>query len=109
MSDMAVISLSAVVFAAFGVALYRIGGRWADRGADSVAKYTPYACGEDLSPEKARLSYRRFFRLALMFVVAHLAALVVTMLPLALNARLLATVYLLGVGICVDVLVRGED
>lgn len=97
-----------VVFGALTGALYRLSGRWAARGKDSPGKHLPYACGEDLLPQEVRLSYHGFFRLGLMFVVVHMATLVLATLPRALDARLLATVYLAGVSICVDVLVRGE-
>ncbi|MBM3187279.1 MAG: hypothetical protein FJZ90_00975 [Chloroflexi bacterium] len=103
------VPMAIVAFAAVAVGLYRIGGRAAARGEPLEAKHLPYACGEDLSPEQVQLSYKRFFRLALMFVVVHMAALVVAMLPLALDTRVLATLYLLGVAVCVDVLVQGEE
>lgn len=100
-----------VAFALFlgvAAALHWLGGRWAAPGEDSPDKYLPYACGEDLSLSETRLSYQRFFRLALMFALVHVAALVVALLPRELNTRLLATAYLLGVAVCVDVLARGE-
>jgi NADH:ubiquinone oxidoreductase subunit 3 (subunit A) len=82
----------------------------ADTGPmDATAKTLPYACGEDFVTEEARLSYGRFFRLALMFVVVHIAALVLALLPRGPDTRLLASGYLLGVAVCVDVLVRGEN
>lgn len=91
------------------VLVYRLSGRWAARGPDSTGKHLPYACGEDFGPETAGLSYQRFFRLALMFVVVHMAVLVVALLPRVLGARMLATAYLLGVAICIDVLLVRED
>ena len=85
--------------------LYRLGGRWAPRGQESEGKHLPYACGEDLLPGEKQLSYERFFRLALMFVAVHVAALVVALLPSALGGRLLATAYLVGAAICMHILV----
>lgn len=105
------VSSPPIAFALFlGVAamLHWLGGRWAARGEDTPGKRLPYACGEDLSPVETKLSYQRFFRLALMFVVIHMATLVAAMLPRQLDARLLVTVYLVGVAVCVDVLVKGE-
>lgn len=98
----------AIFFALSGM-LYWFGRRWSAQGMESEGKHTPYACGEDFGPEETQLSYKRFFRLALMFVVVHMATLVVAMLPMALDARLVATLYLLGVALCVDTLVKGED
>jgi len=100
-----------VAFALFmgvAAALHWLGGRWAPRGENSPGKHLPYACGEDLIPAETQLSYQRFFRLALTFVLVHMATLVAAMLPRELDARLLVTIYLVGVAICVDVLVKGE-
>ena len=98
-----------LLFLSLAAGLYWFAGRRAARGEDSPGKRLPYACGEDLLPGEIKLSYRRFYRLALMFALAHMATLVLAMLPSALDARLLATAYLLGVGVCVDVLVKRED
>jgi NADH:ubiquinone oxidoreductase subunit 3 (subunit A) len=89
--------------------LHWLGGKLAMPGAEMPEKHLPYACGEDVGQPEAQLSYRRFFRLALMFVVVHMATLVVALLPVAVDARILATFYLAGVAVCVDVLVTGED
>ena len=87
---------------------YWAGGRLAPRGQDSPGKHAPYACGENLTHSEARISYRRFFRLALMFVVVHMGTLVIAMLPGGITGRLLATGYLAGVAVCVDILVARE-
>ena len=96
------------LFLGVAAALHWLGGRWAPRGKDSPGKRLPYACGEDLTPGETQLSYKRFFRLALMFVVVHMGTLVAAMLPGELDARLLVTIYVVGVAVCVDVLVKGE-
>jgi NADH:ubiquinone oxidoreductase subunit 3 (subunit A) len=98
-----------VLFGALVAGIHSLGRRWGAQGSDSYEKRQPYACGEDFVQPETRLSYQRFFRLALVFVVVHMAALVVATLPLEFDARLLATIYLLGVGVCVDILVRGQD
>ena len=95
-----------LVFLGLAYGLYWLGGRLQATGQDSPGKHLPYACGEDLGLEESRFSYQRFFRLALMFVVVHMATLVVAFLPTALEDRVLATVYMLGVAVCVDALVR---
>jgi NADH:ubiquinone oxidoreductase subunit 3 (subunit A) len=97
-----------LLFLGLGSLAYRFGGRLAPRGHESPGKRQPYACGEDLGPERARLSYQRFFRLALLFVVVHMATLVVATLPNDLSTRMLALVYLGGVGVCLLVLISGE-
>ena len=99
--------VAVAIFIGVSGGLYWLGGRWAPRGKDSPGKYLPYACGEDLGVGDTRLSYQAFFHLALMFVVVHMAALVVATLPSEGEARVLATCYLLGVAVCVEVLTRG--
>ena len=89
--------------------LYWLSGRWAARSEDSHGKRQPYACGEDLLPGEVQLSYQAFFRLALTFVVAHMVVLVLATLPNTFDMRLLATVYLGAVVLCVDILARGES
>ena len=93
-----------VLFMGLASLLFWVGGRWAPQGTDTPGKRQPYACGEDLSPSRTRLSYQGSFRLALMFVSVHISALVLAMLPRAGDTRLLATAYLLGAALCVDLL-----
>jgi len=97
--------MALVLFLALAFLLFWVAGRWAPRGVDTPGKRQPYACGEDLNPRGSRLSYQGFFRLALVFVIVHISALVLAMLPRVGGARLLATAYLLGAALCVDVLV----
>jgi len=101
--------IGGLLFLLFAAVLYWLGGRMQAQGTESPGKHLPYACGEDLSPDESRLSYQRFFRLALVFVVVHMATLVVVLLPSGLDARALATIYLVGVVICVDILTRREE
>jgi NADH:ubiquinone oxidoreductase subunit 3 (subunit A) len=92
------------IFGALAYGVYRLGGRIGARGQETSGKRQPYACGEDLLPPKAQLSYRAFFKLALMFGILHLATLVIATLPLGGFSRGLATLYLVGVGVSVFVL-----
>lgn len=97
-----------VVLSALVAALYWLCGRLAATGEDSPGKRLPYACGEDLLPGGERLSYRRFYRLALMFVTVHMGTLVIATLAGMREMRWLATGYLVGIVICVDALVVGD-
>ncbi len=103
--------LALALFGLLAYGLYRWSGRIAPRGRDDEpGKIEPYAGGQELVPEEMELSYQRYFRLGLMFVVVHMAALVVAMLPLEGNAWVLAAAFLLGTGLCVDVLTHeGEE
>jgi NADH:ubiquinone oxidoreductase subunit 3 (subunit A) len=100
------IALCAFLALAYG--LYRLGGKLAAPGEDHPGKRQPYACGEDLLPSRAQLTYHAFFRLALMFGVLHLATLVLSTLPLEVVSRRMAAAYLMGIGISVFVLTKGE-
>jgi NADH:ubiquinone oxidoreductase subunit 3 (subunit A) len=94
-----------LLFVAVAAGIHWFGERWGARGKEAPGKRLPYTCGEDLSSGEARLAYHRFFRLALMFVVVHVAALVIATLPRQSSMRLLAVVYVLILGLCVDILV----
>ena len=96
------------VFLAIACGLYWAGGRLAARGDPSPGKHQPYACGEELTPSRAQLAYHAFFRLALMFGILHLTTLVLSTLPRETVSHRLATVYLVGIGISVFVLTKGE-
>jgi NADH:ubiquinone oxidoreductase subunit 3 (subunit A) len=96
------------VFVTLAYGLYRLGGKIAARGEDHPGKRQPYACGEELAPPKAQLTYHAFFRLALMFGILHLATLVLSTLPLEGTSHRMATVYLIGIGISVFVLTEGQ-
>ena len=96
------------VFAAVAYGLYRLGGWIGARGRDAPGKHQPYACGEELPPPRAQLSYHAFFRLALMFGILHLATLVLSTLAFGSSPHRLAGLYLAGIGISVLVLTEGE-
>jgi NADH:ubiquinone oxidoreductase subunit 3 (subunit A) len=96
------------VFLALSYGLYRLGGKIGARGQDSPGKHQPYACGEELPPPRAQLTYRAFFRLALFFGILHLATLVLSTLPRETTSHRMAFVYLVGIGISVYVL-TGEN
>jgi len=96
------------VFLALAYGLYRLGGMLAAPGEEHPGKRQPYACGEDLLPPRVQLAYHAFFRLALMFAILHLATLVVSTLPPGGASHRIAAAYLVGIGISVFVLTKGE-
>ena len=85
--------------------VYWLSGRLAATGEETPGKRQPYACGEDLDAGGVRLSYRRFFRLALMFIVVHMGTLVIGTLAGLREMRWVASGYLVGIVICIDALV----
>jgi NADH:ubiquinone oxidoreductase subunit 3 (subunit A) len=96
------------VFGSLAYGLYRLGCKIGARGRDHPGKGQPYACGEDIPAPATQQAYHAFFRLALMFAILHLAALVVSTLPVHAAAHRLATFYLIGIGVSVLVLTKGE-
>jgi hypothetical protein len=97
------------MFLALAYGLYRLSGRLAARGEEHPGKRQPYACGEDLLPPEAQLTYHAFFQLALMFGLLHLATVVVSTLPSGGGARPIALVYLAGIVVSVLVLTGGQE
>ncbi len=97
------------VFMALAYALYRLGGVLSKvRSEEFPGKRLPYASGENIAPPRARLTYHTFLRLALAFGILHVAALVVSTLPLDLASYRMAIVYVLGISVSVLVLSEGE-
>ena len=98
------------VFLVLVYALYWVGGRLAAPGEEHPGKRRPYACGEDLLPRGAQLTYHSFFQLALMFGLLHLATIVISTMPVHAGARPLAVVFLASIVLSVLVLsVREEE
>ena len=95
------------VFLALAYGLYRLSGVLSAPGEEHHGKHLPYACGEDLLSPKVQLTYRAFFRLALMFGILHLATLVVSTLPLGVTSHRIAAAYVVGIGVSVFVLTKG--
>lgn len=97
------------VFLAVAYSLYRLGGKLATVQSEEYSgKRLPYAGGEDIPPPRARMTYHTFLRLALMFGILHVAALVVSTLPLDLLSYRVALIYLVGIGVSVLVLSEGQ-
>ena len=97
------------IFLALVYTLYWLGGRLAAKGEAHPGKCQPYACGEDLLPPEAQLTYHDFFQLALMFAVLHLATVVVSTLPTSEASHRVALVYLFGIIVSVLVLTKVEE
>lgn len=96
-------------FLLISYALYWLGGRISARSEESPGKHEPYACGEALTPPKVQLSYHAFFRLALMFGILHVTALVLSTLPMETTPHRIALLYVAAVGISGFVLTGGEQ
>ena len=88
-----------ILFSLILVLGYRFVQRYAAKGPDHPDKHLPYSGGQRLPPVEVRLSYERFFRIALLFGVAHVAVLVLATLPQAGGAIWLGLFYLFGLSV----------
>ncbi len=93
-----------IVFLGLAYALDRLGAAIAAPGEHHDDKHLAYTGGETVPPPASRLTYHAFFRLALLFGILHVAALVVSTLPSGGPSHLVALAYLAGVGISVVML-----
>ncbi len=83
--------------------------RHAAKGPDHPDKHLPYSGGQKIPPVEVRLSYEKFFRLALLFGIAHVAVLVLATLPPERNTIFLGLFFLGGVSISAFALGRIEE
>jgi len=78
--------------------------RHAAQGEDHPDKHLPYSGGQRIPPVEVRLSYETFFRIGLLFGIAHVAVLVLATLPMNWASHRLGLVYLVGISISAIVL-----
>ena len=83
--------------------------RHAAKGEDHADKHLPYSGGQRIPPMEVRLSYETFFRLGLLFGIAHMAVLVMATLPMNWASHRLGLLYLLGVSISAMALAGGAQ
>jgi hypothetical protein len=83
--------------------------RHAAKGKDHMDKHLPYSGGQRLPPVEVRLSYEKFFRLGLLFGIAHVAVLVLATLPLNWAAHRIGLLYLTGISISAIVLAQTKS
>lgn len=88
--------------------LYRLGGYVAAPGVPHEDKLRVYTGGEEIPPPASLLTYHAFFRLALLFGILHVAALVVSTLPGRGASHRVALIYLIGIGISM-VMLAGDE
>lgn len=80
----------------------------ASKGLDHPDKHLPYSGGQKLPPTEVRLSYEAFFRIGLLFGIAHVAVLVLATLPLAWLSHQIGLLYLAGISISAIVLAHSK-
>ncbi len=88
--------------------LYVLLNQLSAKGGDHPKKYLPYSGGQELPPSKRRLTYRAYFRIGFLFGILHLAALMISTLPLKSNTISIGIIYLSGISISAYVLAKNR-
>lgn len=63
-----------VLSMAVALVIFAIGRNISVKGKDTPGKLAPYACGEDLPPERVIVSSEEFFVYAVYFMIFHILA-----------------------------------
>ena len=98
-----------IIFMLTGWFLLLAAERIAAKGKDSTGKHMHYSCGEDLDSPSFNLNYHQFFRLALLFGILHIVALVIATIPAGSKIRLLPVIYLMSAGIGMYILLERNE
>lgn len=85
-----------ILFMGMGAAILYIGSLISERGPHSEGKHAHYACGEDLANPDLDLKYHAFYRLALLFGICHITALVISTIPIGYTGKVFPLFYLVG-------------
>lgn len=102
------IPVAFVFFVGLFSVLYIFLIRYSPKGEDHPEKYLPYSGGQGLPPVDLRLSYQAFFRIGLLFGVMHVAALMISTLPLKSGTIGIGIIYLVGISISAFVLAKTD-
>ena len=62
-------ALILVLAVAVALIIMAIGNDLAPRSPDTAGKLAPYACGEDITPQKVMVNVERFFLFAVFFMI----------------------------------------
>jgi hypothetical protein len=101
--------VAVIIFTLLVLGIYEV-GRWCSEvGEDAPGKHLPYTGGELPVRSPDAFGYHAFFRLALLFGILHVAALVISTLPSSWQLHRTGLVYLAGVAVSVFVLTGQED
>ena len=80
----------------------------AAKGLDHPEKYLPYSGGQKIAPIEVRLSYEAFFRISLLFGIAHVSVLVLATFSLWQGPVWPGLIYLASISISALVLSRSN-
>lgn len=97
-----------ILFLFIGWLLLAAGMAISAKSEDSPGKHMHYSCGEDLETPSFELSYHVFFRLALLFGILHIIALMISTIPAGFATKLLPVLYLVSAGVSMSILLERE-
>lgn len=87
-----------------------LGQKIAAKSRQNEDKHTHYSCGEDLEVTHLELNYHAFFRLALLFGILHIVALIIsTVPPTGRRVNTFPIVYLAGAAISMFILLEHDE
>ncbi len=100
--------LAFLIMLFFIAGLARLVSLLAHRGAKKTAgQGKAYACGEDIADHLAQPDYSQFFPFAFFFTIVHVAALMVTTVPMeTARALVMALMYIFAVVVGLYILLR---
>lgn len=101
--------VAVVIYTGLVLLLYMLGKSCSERGEPAPGKHMPYTGGELPAPTSDAFGYHAFFRLALLFGILHVAALVVSTLPTRGQTYRLGMIYIVGVAVSAFVLTGKEE
>ena len=95
-------------FLVLGFGIHYLAGQATTQEKPHRARHQTYTGGEEVPPPAGRVHYQSFFWMALLFSILHMAALVISTLPLNAMPPRLALFYLLGASASIFVLTEEE-
>jgi NADH:ubiquinone oxidoreductase subunit 3 (subunit A) len=98
-----------IIFMVLGALLLLMGRVISAKGKYNRTKHLHYSCGEDLDAPHVQVSYHAFFRLALLFSILHIVALVISTIDRNADNKIHAVLYLIGAGVCIFILLERNE
>ena len=96
------------IFMSLGGLMLGVGKSISAKGTDNPAKFIHYSCGEDLDTPHLELNYHAFFRLALLFGILHIIALVISTIPAKADIKILSVTYVFGAAVSMFILLEHD-
>jgi NADH:ubiquinone oxidoreductase subunit 3 (subunit A) len=98
-----------IIFMVLGALLLLMGRVISAKGEYNRTKHLHYSCGEDLDAPHVQVSYHAFFRLALLFSILHIVALVISTIDRNADNKIHAVLYLIDAGVCIFILLERNE